>query len=180
MEIFYKFIPLDTSPGTINRICWAIEDEFDGNKPLKFPNFDYSVLKSGVPYSKKDYNAILEIYTEFNNIMKDFSRNNYNGEENFADRCAIVTYFREQCDSFCLCPTTLCDIIVDICYSSNKSKQFAWDICGETMVKNLLAKNGNTFNFPAPDENGDIVFKGESYSMNSVVIGGEKDEKVCI
>lgn len=180
MEIFYKFIPLDTSPSTINRICWAIEDEFDGNKPLKFPNFDYSVLKSGVPYSKKDYDAVLGIYTEFNNIMKEFSKNNYNGEENFADRCAIVTYFQEQCDILCLSPTVLCDIIVDICYSSNKSKQFAWDICGETMVKNLLAKNGNTFSFPIPDENGDILFKGETYSMTNTVIGGEKDEKVCI
>ena len=180
MEIFYKFVPLDTSPSTINRICWAIEDEFDGNKPLKFPNFDYSVLKSGVPYSKKDYDAVLKIYTEFNNIMKDFSKNNYNGEENFADRCAIITYFQEQCNALCLTCDTLCDIIIDICYSTNKSKQFAWDICGETMVKNLLSNNSNTFSFPTPDENGDILFKGESYSMVNVVVGGKKDEKVCV
>ena len=71
MEIFYKFVPLDTSPSTINRICWAIEDEFDGNKPLKFVDFDHSVLKYGVEYSKKDYNSVFKIYKEFNNIMKD-------------------------------------------------------------------------------------------------------------
>ena len=180
MEIFYKFVPLDTSPSTINRICWAIEDEFDGNKPLKFVDFDHSVLKSCVEYSKKDYDAVFKIYKEFNNIMKDFSKNNYNGEENFADRCAILIWFKEQCDTLCLSEETLCDIIVDICYSSNKSKQFAWDMCGDQMVKNLLKSKNNTLFYPTKDENGDFEFKGELYSMKYMQVGGENDEELRV
>ena len=103
-----------------------------------------------------------------------------NGEENFIDRCAIVEHFKDKCDALCLSSEILCDIIVDICYSSNKSKQFAWDVCGEQMVKNLLKLNGNIISYPTQDENGDFEFKGERYSMKYVHIGGENDEKVCI
>ena len=176
LEIFYKFVPLDTSPSTINRICWAIEDEFDGNKPLKFVDFDHSILKSGVEYCKKAYDSVLKIYKEFNNIMKEFSKNNYNGEENFADRCAILTWFKEQCDALCLSEDVLCDIMIDICYSTNKSKQFAWDMCGETIVKNLLKNNSGNISFPCQDEDGDILFKGEKYSMKNIIIGGDNNE----
>lgn len=176
MEIFYKYIPLDTSPGTINRICWAIEKEFDGSKPLNSVDFDYSILKSDVKYAKKDYNAVFEIYKEFNSIMKDFSKNNYNGEENYTDRCAIITHFKEQCDALNLSSEVLCNIIVDICYSTNKSKQFAWDICGEQIIQNLLKRNGNVFSFPVQDKNGDFEFKGDRYSMKYLHNGGKNNE----
>jgi hypothetical protein len=112
--------------------------------------------------------------------MKDFSKNNYNGEENFADRCAILIWFKEQCDTLCLPEETLCDIVVDICYSSNKSKQFAWDMCGEQMVRNLLKSKNNILSYPAKDENGDFEFKGELYSMKYVQVGGEDDEELRV
>lgn len=180
MEIFYKYIPLDTSPSTINRICWAIEKEFDGSKPLSSVDFDYSVLKSDTQYSKKDYNDVFGIYNEFSTMMKSFSKNNCNGEENYNDRCAVVTHFQERCDALNLSSDVLCNIIIDICYSTNKSKQFAWDICGEQIVKNLLKLNRNVISYPAPDENGEFEFKGERYSMKYAYIGGESNEKVCI
>lgn len=180
MEIFYKYIPLDTAPSTINRICWAIEKEFDGYKSLNSVDFDYSVLKSDTQYSKKDYNDVFKIYNEFSNIMKSFSKNNCNGEENYNDRCAAIAYFQERCDTLSLSSDVLCNIIVDICYSTNKSKQFAWDICGEQIMRNLLKLNGNILSYPALDENGEFEFKGERYSMKYSYFGGENNEKVCI
>lgn len=177
IEIYHKYLPVDISPGTINRICWAIEEEFNGNKPIRFNDFDYSVLKSGATYKKREYDAVYKIYKDFNNIMRDFSKNSKNDDEdNFFDRLAAVNYFKEQCDTLNLSSEVLCDIIIDICYSNNKSKQFAWDICGDQIVKNLLKLNNNVISYPAQDENGDFNFKGEQYSMKYIRIEGENDE----
>jgi hypothetical protein len=60
----------------------------------------------------------------------------------------------------------LTDIVVDICYKgNNNSKQFAWDICGEQMLLNLLKKNNHTIQYPIADPNGDISFGGENYTL---------------
>lgn len=179
IEIYHKYLPLDISPGTINRTCWEIEKEFDGSRPIQFENFNYSILKSNITYSKRDYDAVYKIYQEFNSIMKDFAKNSkYDDEDkdNYFDRLAAVEYFKEQCSTLNLSPEALCDIVVDMCYSHNRSKQFVWDICGEQIVKNLLKKSENVVFYPVKDDSGDIEFKGEHYSMVHTCIGGMPDE----
>ena len=50
--------------------------------------------------------------------------------------------------------------------TSSKSKQFAWDICGEVMIDNLLEKNDHTINYPVRVEtNGEFEFGGEQFVM---------------
>ena len=68
-----------------------------------------------------------------------------------------------------------------MCYTKSKnSKQFAWDICGETFIKNLLKRNGYKISYPELDENGDIEFDGMRFSMKEteikVTIDVEDDE----
>ena len=33
------------------------------------------------------------------------------------------------------------NMIIDICYKNNSSKQFAWDICGDVILENLFKRN---------------------------------------
>lgn len=64
---------------------------------------------------------------------------------------------------------------MDLCYTNSKNKTFAWDIAGEQLFQNVLYKNGNIIYYPTKDENGDIEFGGEKFSLQSKLIGGEYD-----
>ena len=74
-------------------------------------------------------------------------------------------YFKERCDILNIDKDELCDIVIDLCYSSNNSKQFAWDMCGEQIVHNLLERHNNRLSYPERCGDGDILFKGEKFRM---------------
>ena len=55
-------------------------------------------------------------------------------------------------------------MLVDFCYSQNRSKRFVWDLVGEQLVDNLLQKNEGWFTYLVRDEAGDIAFRGHQFS----------------
>jgi hypothetical protein len=64
-----------------------------------------------------------------------------------------------------------------MCYKSNRSKQFAWDICGETMINNLLKANDNTIHYPCKSESeGQFIYGGENFEIKTKVIGGDDND----
>ena len=67
----------------------------------------------------------------------------------------------------------LANILVDICYATNKSKSFAWDIAGEQIFNNVLKNNGYQIEYPIKDEVGDIEFCGNRFSLHKQLIGGD-------
>ena len=58
LDFYKKRLPLDVSPSTMNRICWAIEDKFDYIDDFVNVDFDYSIYKTGIDYSTEDYELI--------------------------------------------------------------------------------------------------------------------------
>ena len=75
--------------------------------------------------------------------------------------------FRAQAYSLSNDAEELCNIVVDICYNSNVSKKFAWDVCGDVIIRNLLRRNNYLVSYPVLDENGDIEFGGNKFKMIS-------------
>ena len=73
-----------------------------------------------------------------------------------------------KCAEICPNEDELCNIVLDICYTNNNSKQFAWDICGKVFIKNLLEHNDNIFTFPIQDDEGGIEFGGYNFNMSSM------------
>jgi hypothetical protein len=69
----------------------------------------------------------------------------------------------------------LANIVVDLCYTSSKSKTFAWDIAGEQIFNNVLKNNGGTITYPVKDSGGDIEFLGKRFSLHTQKIGGDLD-----
>lgn len=62
----------------------------------------------------------------------------------------------------------LCNIVVDMCYgtkANNKSKQFAWDVAGEQIIKNLLNSNNYTYSIPVLSEQGEFEYAGDQFKM---------------
>jgi len=185
---YYHRIPLGTAPCTINRICWKIENIFDGMKTMENNNFDYSILKSNAEYSNHLYLQIKKIYDRYrretSNYMQYAKSERIKSEERQIQKYIFREEFKRQCLEQCPNEDILCNIVLDLCYSKSKySKQFAWDICGDIFIQNLLKRNNYMVSYPTLDEEGDIEFGGLHFSMNTteikVMVDIETEDNEC-
>ena len=172
-------MPISRAPGTMNRICWKIEDVFQTTDVLPDVEFDYSILKSNAEYTLEEYNAVKQLHEEYNDNMQLFlkgvKKNDSQKEERDAFVDQMIAEFTNACYTVCPDGEILANIIVDLCYTTNKNKSFAWDIVGEEIFKNVLKNSGYVINIPVKDENGDIEFGGQRFSLYTTQIGGELD-----
>lgn len=163
----------------MNRICWRIEDEFETMDVLPNVEFDVSILKSDVAYAQDEFDAIQQLYEEYNNNMqlflKGIKKNESMKEERDAFVLQLTDEFSKACSTVCPNDEVLANILVDVCYTSNKNKSFAWDIAGEQIFCNVLKNNGYVIQYPVKDENGDIEFCGNRFSLYTQQIGGDYD-----
>ena len=172
IEYYKKLMPVGDNPCTINRIAWLFENTFKSyiSEFSKTREFDYSILKSGVEYSKNDYQKIAKLKAEYDDSVKYYqqlaNKQRLDKDEVAVNRNMMLMKFKSKCEEICPNEKELCDIIVDLCYSSSKSKQFAWDICGEVIIDNLLDKNEHMINYPVlVKSDGDFEFGGEQFIM---------------
>ena len=176
---YEKYMPVSRAPGTMNRICWRIEDEFKTTNVLPNVKFDCSILKSDIEYTQEEYEAIKQLYDEYNKNMQLFlkqqKQNEFGDDEVGFDVMHLKDIFIDECIKVCPNLEVLANIVVDLCYTSSKNKTFAWDVAGEQIFNNVLKNNGYTIKYPVKDENGDIEFNGNKYSLYTQQIGGDLD-----
>jgi hypothetical protein len=141
--------------------------------------FDYSILKSDVEYTDEEYNSIKQLYEEYNANMqlflKGIKKNDSQKEERDAFVAQMIEEFSNTCYAVCPDGEVLANIIVDVCYTTSKNKSFAWEVAGEEIFRNVLKNNGYILNIPVKDDNGDIEFGGQRFSMLKTQIGGDVD-----
>jgi len=170
LNYYYMLLPVGYNPCVVNRISWIFENEFSGylRKINNSSLFDYNIMKSETTYSKANYNQIMNMYNTY--IMKLDKLRKRARLERFDDITAekqkIADVFRAECEVICTNEEELCNIVLDICYGKNSTKQFAWDICGEQIIKNLLKHKNNKICFPKfCDEHPDFQYEGIGFSM---------------
>ena len=176
---YEKYMPVSRSPGTMNRICWKIEDAFATTNVLPNVEFDYSILKSAAEYTPDEYNAVKQLYDEYNKNMQLFlkqkKQNELGDDEVGFDILHLKDIFTAECIKVCPDLEVLANIVVDMCYTSSKNKTFAWDVAGEQIFNNVLQNNGGVITYPVKDECGDIEFCGNKFSLYTQKIGGDLD-----
>ena len=176
LENYEKYMPVSIAPGVMNRICWKIENIFQSTDVLPDVYFDKNILKSNVEYTNDEYNGVMELYNEYNKNMQVFLRGTKKNDSLKEERDLYISQLTNEFSNSCsiVCPNSdaLTNILIDICYSSNKSKAFAWDIAGEQIYHNVLINSGNKIKFPIKDENGEFEFCGEHFTVYEKVIGG--------
>lgn len=174
---YEKYMPVSRAPGTMNRICWRIEDEFKTTNVMPNVAFDCSILKSGATYTQDEYDAVKQLYDEYNKNMQLFLKqkkhNELGDDEVGFDIVQLKDVFSDECAKVCPDSEVLANIVVDLCYTSSKNKTFAWDVAGERIFKNVLSNNGNIIRYPVKDECGDIEFCGKKFSLYTQLIGGD-------
>jgi len=180
LENYEKYLPVSIAPGVMNRICWKIEDEFQSTDVLPSVKFDRSILKSDAEYTHDEYEAIRQLYEEYNKNMqlflKGIKKNESLKEERDMFTANLVSEFSSACYMVCPNSEILANILIDLCYTSDKNKSFAWDVAGEQIYRNVLNKNGGTLSFPVKDACGDFEFAGEKFLIYNKVVGGENDD----
>ncbi|MGL5767680.1 MAG: hypothetical protein ACRCX8_18765 [Sarcina sp.] len=165
--------PVSMQNSTMNRICRRIEKEFKNVKDkIKCVDYDYSILKGDKTYSKKQFNKIEKLYKKYNQDLAEFklnaTREKLDKEQRQEQFTIRLETFRNNCRQAVMNEEELCNIVLDICYTNNKSKQFAWDMCGSQIIDNLLNKNANSYNYITKDENGEIEWLGNKFKVKTI------------
>lgn len=174
--------PAGDNPCTVNRIAWLIENTFHGFTTAKIKNstFNYEILKSGVKYNRNDYLEIKKIKADYDECIKVYqqlaNKQRLDKEEAIINKTMLLLQFKASCEKICPDEKELCDIIIDLCYSSEKSKQFAWDVCSKTILHNLLEKNNYIISYPVLTNNtGEFEFGGEQFNIHTKILKGEEE-----
>ena len=180
LEFYKKRLPLDVSPSTMNRICWAIEDEFDGVDLFDSVDFNYDVYKSGIEYTKEDYELIKIKCEAYKQKKRDINKKKFveydDTEESSTDQIIKLNAELEE-DCFSICPNKqiLCEILLDICYRDGIDVSIVWNLCGDVIVEKLVNKSG-AYNYPEQDQNGEFCYGGIKFIMKNVTVGGETND----
>lgn len=177
IKYYHLMMPVSMEKSLMNRLCWILEDEFkDLEKDIESKKFDYDFLKLNVKYSKKDKELINEIYKEYKKDIKMYMRSKHNSDED-NNRQVLVDKYRREIFEVCNNEDMVCDILLDICYNSNQSKQFVWDISGEVIINRLLKINNYSINIPTlTEEKTDTYWQGEYYEIRNIEIEKESEE----
>ncbi len=174
MNNFYYKLPLDRSKSTMNRICWQIENEFDGVNLFKDVEFDYSILKTGTQYSEQDFIIVKHICDSFKPSVqlakKHIFSNDDENEEDWESVDIILKNLSESLYGHCPNEDTLCDILVDLCYRDNVSKQILWKTCGDVIVRHLLKSHNYKMSYPQKSDCGDFWCQGIQYKMKEITV----------
>ena len=174
---YYDFrLPVGVNPCVMNKICWRFEDEFDGHigKHNSAIKFDYSIMRSEDEYTTKQFNSIKRLYDDYNKrlasyaIFADYER--IDDCDSFIALSVMNDEFRKECYKICPNKSTLCNIILDICYTRNSTKRFAWSMCGSEIIHNLLQRNDNQISYPTLDSDGDIEFCENKFVVETIKI----------
>ena len=182
---FETYCPVIDTDDTINRICHRVEKEFKSyvSKKKEETTFDPDILKTNEPYTDRHYWMVKKIFDEYNDRLEEYNKSIRSKRVNTHDASVVRSMmkddFRKRCEIVCPNKESLCNLIIDMTYKKEKSRGFAWDVCGDQIVKNLLKNNDYKINIPVMDENGDIEFRGHKYRIETIDYPIEEDLGDC-
>ena len=176
-NIFALQCPVNVSPSVINKIAWHIEKHFAQKDLFKIEEFDVSKFKDpNIEYSQRMYNKVAELREEYKNALQTTIRSDrrkYVDQETQAIiNKILLDNFKEQTIETCGDIDVATNVLVDVCYSDNKSKDLLWELCSEQLIRNLIKNGYDTIRFPIQDKDGDIEFKGMKFKMEEVDANG--------
>ncbi len=171
--------PTNLNSCLMNEIAWYVESHFENTDRHKLEEFNHENLKTKTPYTTQMYNKIKKIKSEYDQTMQDSIKNDKNNvvsggkPDNYAtiERVKMISaHYTQLLNETCPNEEALCNILVDMCYTTNKSKRFVWDSCRTQIIRNLLQSNNNVVSYPVSCDNGNISFKGNMFKMVEVLV----------
>ena len=183
-KMFYNRCPVDMSPGTVNRIAWAINKKFEEFHSLPRVAFDKNILKSNVEYSRTDLYKVKDIYKDYRDAIKNLATKTKYDEiddenDGIVNKEAIDLVFKGKFHEACSNEKMLCDILIDLLYDKPNSKGVVWDICGDTVIDNLLQKSGYMIQYPeAVESDEEFSCCRKKFIMKNLYVGCEDNGEI--
>ena len=179
---YYKYIPVSDSKCLVNKICHKVE-EFDNFNFSNSENtdFDVNLIKiDNVEYTQEEREKVEAIYKFYcqtvSEYMQQMKSDNIDTSQRQLDLQKYKQIFKSDCETACPDVNKLCNILIDVCYTNRNKKQFVWDVCGDTIIKNMLTKYNNKISFPIRDSVGNIDYRGERFKMKTITIENKECE----
>ena len=169
--------PVNMTNCTMNKIARIFEREFDTSCRHRTKGYNKDNFKTTKPYSVEDYQTIANLKKQHDHdvalLIKKQKYNRANSissmvGDNIVSRDVFTNMYCDLVYATGIDEEDICNIVVDMCYTSDNSKRFAWQIVGERMIKNLIANTSNKVSFPIQDDNGDIEYCGKRFRMLEV------------
>lgn len=186
VKAFSKYSPVSMNQCVANRIAYYVEDAFDHFKKLTVRASDCDAsMMSGVPLTAtmvRNVNAIFKEYLERCKLYKSEQYASVVGGSRIQQQADVraalemeLEAFRRKCQSACSNSQALCDILLSLCYRSSAKQQFVWEMCGDTIVQNLLSHNHDIVSFPMKSSVGNISFGDQTFILVSISSKKEVD-----
>ena len=146
-ELFVHYynlrFPVTDNNCTMHKICRYVEQCFSTYLSEKRQtDFDKTLLQcKDVTYTTKEFNRVKKLYEEYKSeslsIKKANSLLRIDKSTDMMYRKLFKNKFLKQAKALCCDEMKLCNIVIDLCYDTKNSKQFAWDVCRTQMINNL-------------------------------------------
>lgn len=95
-------------------------------------------------------------------------------DDGIVDKALLNLIFRKKFFEVCSNEYELCDILIDLLYDKVNSKSVVWDICGDTIIENLLRKHNHVISYPeCVDSDEEFVCCRNKFRMKTIKIGGD-------
>lgn len=172
-EYYERKRPVNDNGCVMNRLCHMVEKEFEDYKTIiAKKEFDPSILKSNHGYRKDAYNKVYMIYQSYVKEKRlaatKSTLERRTVEDSMNELQTIKDEFIRKCFEVCSCEEELCDIIVDIVYDNKNSKAFAWEMCGDQIIRNLLDKNNHMVKYLTKHPKGEVEYQGERFTAKYI------------
>ena len=178
---FDYFSPVINSNCVMNELCRYIESIDFKIKEIvsKDEKIDYRTLMS-VKFKeidKEKYESIINTYNKYRSVLgKYISVNNKSSKNGYdEDTYRIIKggydTFQEEMNKVCSNVEELVNYLVYMFYADGfkYNKDILWKLYGYQIFENIK-NNVDYFYFPYPDNNGDLIYLNDKYSIRKVVV----------
>lgn len=173
LRYFKLKMPVGMNDCVVNKICRRFEDRFDGctNQQPGAPRFDYRFMRGDAEYTTNQYYAIKKLYEDYKQRLQNYSVFSYyervDEYDSMKEFVEMNEEFRRECDIICPNSNSLCNILLDMCYTKSFTKSFVWNMCGSEIIHNLLRKNGWNISYPTLSEDGELEYGGSRFTVKT-------------
>ena len=162
--------PLLETNGTMNRICYYMENELKNIKQRNHRvsnDILYKILNNeNILIDSSKLSLLNEVYEEYVSFKRDKMLSN----SDFATYEQFYKYLRNKSlENISNNIQELANLSVYLCYKLKKNKDFCWEIFGTGIVSNLIENKINSGDsnvmLPQSYKDGEIEYLGENFTM---------------
>jgi hypothetical protein len=131
--------------------------------------FNYKVLLNTEHILDDSSLSIMRNYLQ---EYKSFKRNTYKDGLTYGNLDTFIAYLHKKClEEISSNEAELADYAIQITYGEEENMvEFPWHLFSQGIIQNLLKNANGTFKFPVADENGEIEYLWNRYSLQEFPI----------